>query len=119
VRVSYFLWGDPLINGLAGMQVPPRLYGDLKPPKTGTALQLVADYSHTYFNYSVPTEAGPSKFVGNYGLNTVTLGVNYWMTRNIRLTGNFVHNTFLGNATTPLNGHSSANEFMLRAALAI
>ena len=93
--------------------------GDLKPPKTATALQLVAEYDHTFFDYTAPSESGPSKFAGKYGLNTVTVGLNYWMTRHIRLTGDFVHNTFLGNSVTPLPGRAGSNEFTLRAALAI
>jgi phosphate-selective porin len=119
VRASYFLWGDPLINGLAGMQPLPHLYEEAKPNKTESALQLVAEWDHLFFNYAVPLESGTSKFAGSYGVNTVTLGANYWLTKHVRLTGNFLYNTFLGNAATPLTNSQNSYEFTVRVAVAL
>jgi phosphate-selective porin len=130
-RASYFVWGDPLINGLAGQQVPPRLFGELKPGKTGSALQLVAQWDHVGFNYDADNDPlNKDPFAGRYNVNIYGVGVNYWYTKHIRLTTNFLYDQFSGsgyeksdNVTfkneplAPSGG--SSYEVTFRAALAI
>lgn len=102
VRLSYFVWGDPLINGLAGQQNPPRLYGTLKPGKTDTALQLVAQYEHTALTYTPSGPAAPAdKLSGDFGIDVIGVGVNYWATKHLRLTANALYDTFSGGAIRP------------------
>lgn len=119
-RLSWFAWGDPLINGLAGMQNPPHLFGKLSEGKTKDALQLVAEFDHIDAHYSADLQAGESdKFVGDYGLNVAAFGVNYWYTKHIRLTGNFLYNMWDGVGPKPLATSPNSYEVTFRAALAL
>src|SRR5262249_52952628 len=113
---------DNLINGLGGMQTPPHIYGaGLKPGKTQDALQLVVQYDHVGFDYAAAdgSTAAVDKLVGSYGLNTIGVGVNYWYTKHIRLTANFLYNTFSGVAAHPLGTSENSYELTFRAALAL
>ncbi|MBS2028117.1 MAG: hypothetical protein JST54_09460 [Deltaproteobacteria bacterium] len=131
LRASYFFWGDKLINGLAGMQVPPRMYGDLKPAKTADALQLVVNWDHMNFDYLADNDPNnKDPLAGHYDVSIYGVGLNYWYTKHIRLTTNFLYDVFSGSAyqapgattfkNTPLAPFSgTAYEFTFRAALAI
>lgn len=123
VRASVFVWGDPLINGLGGMQNPPHLVGVLKGPSLSTALQLVAEYDHTRFGVSPNGTPGAndalSKFVGGYSIDTLAFGVNFWGTKHVRFTGNFLYNFFGDSAAKPLVSSTSSYEFMFRTALVL
>ena len=120
-RVSYFVWGDSLINGLAGTQNPPRLFGELKAGKTQDALQLVANVDHLAFSYAAADGADSKKdrLVGDYGFNAYGLGVNYWYTKHVRLTTNFIFESFDGGGPKPQASSTTAYELTFRAALAL
>jgi phosphate-selective porin len=123
LRASVFVWGDPLINGLAGMQNPPHLFGALKGPSLETALQLVAEYDHTKFgvspNGAYTDSQAIKKFIGGYGVDTVGVGANFWATKHVRLTANFLYNFWQDNDAKPLITSTSSYEFMFRTALAL
>lgn len=128
-RASYFFWGDPLINGLAGQQVPPRLFGELKPGKTQDALQLVAQWDHIGFDYTADNDpSNKDALAGRYNVDIYGVGLNYWYTKHIRLTTDFLYDNFSGSAFekadgtakgTPLAPSSHAYEGTFRVALAI
>lgn len=120
-RLSYFVWGDPLINGLGGMQTPNRLYeGALKPGKTESALQLMVEYDHVAFAYSaLGNDAASDTAAGDYGLDVAAIGLNYWATKHLRFTANVLHNSFSGKSATPIAGQSGSWEGTLRAAVAL
>lgn len=120
-RLSYFVWGDPLLNGLGGMQNPAHLFGALKPGKTGDALQLVAQYDHVGFSYAANDGAAASvdKLVGDYAVDSVGLGVNYWYTKHVRMTGDFIYNAYSGPGPRPVVTADSSYEITLRLALAL
>ena len=120
VRASFFVFGDPLINGLGGTQLPPHLIGDLRPNKTGDALQLVAEFDHINFDYLASDLATTASdgLVGNYGLDVLGVGANYWLTKRVRLTSNFLYNIYSGRTAHPLAG-SNSYEITGRVALAL
>ncbi len=119
LRLSYFVWGDPLINGLAGSSGVPHLFGELKPGKTATALQLVAEYDSTSFTYTPGDDSTSDPFAGGYGFRTLGIGANYWATKHVRLTGNFLYNMISGAALTPLASSQTSYELMFRGAVAL
>lgn len=126
VRLSYFAFGDPLINGLAGQQLPPHLFGPLKPGKTDAALQLLVEWNHIAFAYTgdkATENAAETALVGagidgNYGLDVYTAGANLWLTKRVRLTANFNYNVYSGLSAHPLFAPTSY-EVTARAALVL
>jgi phosphate-selective porin len=121
LRVSYFAWGDPLINGLGGTQLPPHITGDERRFKTADALQLVLEWDRMVFYYTGDNgNATPAvdSLVGGYGFDVLSVGVNYWFTKRVRLTANFLYNLYSGITPTPLGG-STSYEFTGRVALAL
>jgi phosphate-selective porin O/P len=122
VRASYFVFGDPLINGLAGMQLPPHPFGVLKPGKMEPALQLVVDYGHlssTYGATSDGVDGTVDPLVGDTNVDAVQVGVNYWYTKHVRLTANFLYNFFSGSAVARVVPVSSTWEAGAPVALAL
>ncbi len=121
LRASYFVWGDRLINGLAGTQTPPRLFGNLKAGKTEDALQIVGEFDHLGFTYSASdgADATADAFVGDYGVDIVAGGVNYWYTKHVRLTANILYYTFTGPGPKPLDSGNNFVEYTFRVGLAL
>jgi phosphate-selective porin len=129
-RASYFFWGDSLINGLAGSQMPPHLFGPLKPGKTATALQLVLNWDHLGFDYLADNDPdGKDPLAGRYNVDIYGIGLNYWHTKHIRITGNALYNKYTGSAYEKDDGTfkntslspfgNSSYELTMRFALAI
>lgn len=119
-RLSYFAWGDPLINGLGGMQNPPHLMGVLKANKTEDALQFVAQVDHVDLEVTpddVPATA--DALMGKRSIDSFGLGANYWYTKHVRFTADFFYNVFGGASKTPRLSGQGAYELTLRAALAL
>jgi phosphate-selective porin len=119
-RISYTAFGDPLINGLAGMQNPPHLFGELKEGKTATALQFVANVDHIAFDYNADNDPNhKDKLAGSYVFNAYGFGTNFWYTKHVRLTGNFIYEVFDGPGPRMNASGNTAYEFALRVALAL
>lgn len=116
VRLSWFAFGDPLINGLAGTQNPPHLFGALKPNKTGDALQFVVQWEHMGWNYAATETVASDKLAGDGGLSILTVGANYWATKRVRLTYNFLYNMPTGTALHPL---AEPNSFQMTGRIAL
>lgn len=119
-RLSYFAWGDPLINGLGGQQLPPHLIGALHENKTADALQLVAQVDHVDLEVTpddVPGTADP--LLGKRTIDSLGVGANYWYTKHVRFTADFFYNLFGEASKTPRLSGNGAYEITLRAALAL
>jgi hypothetical protein len=120
-RMSYFVFGDPLINGLAGMQLPPHVTGEDRSAKTADALQLLVEYDHLGFVYAGDNGGATNAvdpLVGAYLLDVYSVGINYWFTKRVRVTGNFLYNVYSGSTAHPLSGPTSY-ELTGRIALAL
>lgn len=119
-RLSWFAWGDPLINGLGGMQNPAHLFGALKANKTADALQLVAQYDHVDLEVTpddVPSSA--DALMGKRTIDSLGVGANYWYTKHVRFTADFFYNLYGEASKRPRLSSDSAYEITLRAALAL
>lgn len=115
-RASWFVFGNPLINGQGGMQSPPRIFGPLPAPLLDSALQLVAQVDHVGATYSVRDGTADPR-AGDYNLDTLTVGTNYWATRHVRATGNLLFNRFGGTGPAPRKDSRSNIEVMFRLAI--
>ena len=100
---------------------PSRLYGELKPGRTDPALQLVLGYDHVGSTYAADDGATNTvdRFEGDYGIDTFAVGVNYWYTKHVRVTGNFLFNVFSGADARPLASGDTNFEITLRLAVAL
>ena len=117
VRLSWFAWGDPLINGLGGMENPPRL-GDLRPDKTADALQFVVEADRVRLNYVYANPSAPNTTVPA-GVDVLTAGVNYWQTKHVHWTANVAEYDFLERSVSPLVTSRHAYEATARITLAL
>jgi phosphate-selective porin len=115
-RASWFVFGDPLINGQGGMQLPPRIFGPLPPASLASALQLVAQLDHVGATYA-SRDGTAAPLAGDYNLDTLSFGANYWATRHVRATGNVLFNRFGGSSPTPLKDSRSNIEVLFRMAV--
>jgi phosphate-selective porin len=117
VRLSWFVWGDPLINGLGGMETPPRL-GVLQENKTGDALQLAIEVDHLRFQYRQFATPTLTANVTNFGTDVGTAGIKYWQTKHVHWTANFSYYDFLGASVSPLESSRHSYEVTTRFTLA-
>jgi phosphate-selective porin len=97
-QVGYWLFGDPGIVGQPGLQDPPHL--DLSKPsaylggKEEPALFLALRYENTNFDYTSRSDnpaANKGQVLGNYLINSLGLGANYWASRHVRLSLNALY----------------------------
>jgi len=98
VEFGYWPLGNRDINGLPGVQSPPHV--DFSKPEKATperALQLLAKWEQVRLNYSSARRAGTPDATNNDGdirVNAFSLGANYWLTKHVRLTVNYILNQF-------------------------
>ena len=98
VEFGYWPLGNRDINGLPGVQNPPHIDFD-KPEKKNRdrALQLLAKWEQVRVNYSSARRSGTADAKnadGDIRVNAFSLGANYWLTKHLRLTANYVLNVF-------------------------
>ncbi len=108
--ISYYLqlgfWpiGTRDINGAPGYENMPHV--DFKKPvvtKPPRALQLLAKWEQLALTYSSASRAGiadAKNIDGDIKVNAFSLGANYWITKHIRLSANYVLNMFPDSAPT-------------------
>ena len=98
VEFGYWPFGNRDINGLPGVQNMPHV--DLTKPDPVTpprALQLLAKWEQVHMNYSSARRSGtpdPQNMDGDIKVDAFSLGANYWLTKHLRLTVNYVLNHF-------------------------
>ncbi|AKU97091.1 hypothetical protein AKJ09_03755 [Labilithrix luteola] len=97
-QVGYWPFGQRDITGLPGYETPPRI--DWSKPDAAIApraLQLLAKWEQVSLNYQSASRAGTpdSKNIdGDIRANALSFGANYWASRHIRLSLNYVVNMF-------------------------
>jgi hypothetical protein len=67
------------------------------------ALQLLAKWEQLHLDYESASRGGTADAKNIDGLikvNTVSLGANYWATKHVRFTANYIANMFPGSAPT-------------------
>jgi phosphate-selective porin len=98
VELGFWPLGNRDINGLPGVQNPPHL--DFSKPDPATpprALQLLAKWEQVRLNYSSARRVGTpdaQNIDGDIKVDAFSLGANYWLTKHLRFTINYVLNVF-------------------------
>lgn len=98
VEFGYWPLGNRDINGVPGVQNPPHLdFKKADKPTPERALQLLAKWEQLRLNYSSARRSGsadPRNIDGDIRVDAFSLGANYWLTKHLRLTVNYVLNLF-------------------------
>jgi hypothetical protein len=102
--VSYYaqlgMWplGNRDINGVPGYQNPPKL--DFKKPdpvQPAHALQLLVKWEQVFLKYDSASRGGVAdakNIDGRIRADALSLGANFWFTKHVRLSANYVLNMF-------------------------
>ncbi len=123
VELSYWAWGARSIIGANGIQPPPRLNLAKTPPQE-SGLQLVAKGELATADVTLTNASTKDPIPGHYAIRGVQLGVNYWMTKHVRLSADYAFYK-LGDGSAddktllPEAGMSNVNELLARAALVL
>jgi phosphate-selective porin len=98
VELGFWPLGNRDINGLPGYENPPHVdFAKADAPEPKQALQLVLRWEQLNLKYESASRHGvadPSNIDGSIKLNTLGLSANYWATKHIRLTTNYIMNMF-------------------------
>ncbi|HEX3851026.1 MAG TPA: hypothetical protein VHW01_08675, partial [Polyangiaceae bacterium] len=97
VEFGYWPLGNRDINGLPGVQNMPHVDFKKPDPAPERALQLLAKWEQVRLNYSSARRAGsadPNNIDGDIRVNAFSLGANYWLTKHLRVTVNYILNVF-------------------------
>lgn len=102
-ELGYWLVGSRDANGLPGYENHPHLdfSKQATPPKQ--SVQLLVKWEQLNVKYNSASRAGAvdvQNVDGHIKVNALSLGANYWATKHIRLTANYVMNTFPDSAPT-------------------
>ena len=101
--VSYYvqagIWlGKRDVTGLPGYENMPHVdFSKPDPVDQPHAVQLLAKWEQVHLSYTGNSRAGladTKNADGDIKANAFSLGVNYWVSRHIRLTANYVLNMF-------------------------
>jgi len=103
-QLGFWAMGSRDINGLPGYEPLPHL--DLyKPAKEATtALQLLVKWEQIAATYDSAARSGTvakTNIDGDIKANVVSFGANYWATKHVRFSANYVMNMFPGSSATP------------------
>ncbi len=102
VQLAVWPMGGREILGNPGYQNPSHV--DLKKPDAPTlktAVQIVAKWEQLNAKYESASRAGTKDATNNDGsikVNAFSLGINYWATKHVRLSANYVLNMFPSSA---------------------
>jgi hypothetical protein len=90
--------GNRDLNGLPGYENPPHVnFSKADEPEPRHALQLLAKWEQLNVKYSSASVSGvpdPQNIDGSIKVNAFSLGANYWFTKHVRLTANYIANFF-------------------------
>jgi hypothetical protein len=120
-EIWWWAIGDDRIIGEPGLQLPTRFkkFG-VKPPQQGLMLAARLDYlDETVTDYpGTATLPGASQLAGSTRVTALALGANYWYSKRLRLTANYVFNHF-GGDNVNVAKLKDEHEFLFRLAIAL
>jgi phosphate-selective porin len=97
-------FGKRDVNGLPGYENPSHVDFTKKDPPPAHAVQLLLKWEQLNTKYSSATRAGTldpmANIDGDIKVNAFSFGANYWASKHVRLTVNYVLNMFPGSAPT-------------------
>ena len=113
--------GDDTIIGEPGLQLPARFrkFG-VKPPQTGLMFVARFDYLSEDVTFYEGTAAlsNSAALAGTTNVTSFALGVNYWFSKRLRLTTNYVFNHFGGDNVQAAKLQNE-QEFLFRLGIAL
>jgi hypothetical protein len=102
--LGFWAFGKRDINGVPGYGNPPRLdWSKSDPVIPDQALQLLAKFEQVSLTYSSASRTGvvdAKNIDGDIKANAIELGANFWATKHVRLSLNYVYNWFPDSAPT-------------------
>jgi phosphate-selective porin len=121
-QLGYWVFGKRDINGLPGYENPPRLHWGYPDPATpDTALQLLAKWEQVSLAYRSASRAGiadAKNIDGDIKLDALSFGINYWATKHVRLSLNWVYNRFPDSAPVKASAPGGPTQSSTNRALA-
>jgi phosphate-selective porin len=109
VQLGYWPTGDAYLNGIPGDQSPTSIDFSKPDKSPAGALQLLVKWEQLRSEYLSNERSGatPGGIDGKIKVNALSLGANYWIAKAIRLTANYVFNSFPGSKpSTPTPGRA-------------
>jgi hypothetical protein len=103
VQLGFWPLGHRDINGMPGYENPSHVdFKKADPPDPARALQLLAKWEQLNVTYSSASRSNTANAAtdGDIKVNAFSLGANYWATKHVRLTLNYVLNMFPDSAPT-------------------
>jgi hypothetical protein len=97
-QLGYWIWGKPFLSGTPGEARPPKL--DLNRPDPGVppqAVELVVRWEQLRANYDGAARDGVAdarSIDGDIRVDAFSAGVNYWASRHLRLSLNYLYYSF-------------------------
>lgn len=118
-ELGFWPLGNRDINGLPGVQNPPHVDFTKPDPETPPrALQLLVKWEQVRLNYSSARRLGtPDKqnIDGDIKVDAFSLGANYWLTKHLRFTVNYIANLFPDSGPTKASPGGTAQTSANRA----
>jgi hypothetical protein len=103
-QLGFWPLGNRDINGVPGYGNPPRLdYSKADPITPLQALQLLAKWEQVNLAYRSASHSGTvdsKNMDGRIKVNALSFGANYWATKHVRLTLDYILNMFPDSAST-------------------
>ena len=98
VELGYWPIGNRDVNGFPGYENPSHVDFKKPPPATPPqALQFLVKWEQLHATYDSASRSGTalaSNLDGDIKVNAFSVGANYWATKHLRLTANYVVNMF-------------------------
>jgi phosphate-selective porin len=97
-QVGFWPFGNRDINGLPGDEGMQHLnWNRPDPVKPGQALQLLLKWEQVALTYNSASRSGapdPKNEDGNIDVNAFSIGANYWASKHIRVSANYIYDMF-------------------------
>jgi len=117
VQLGWWPLGNRDINGVPGYGKPIHIDFDKQVESPKRALQLLAKWEQLHVNYDSAARGGvvdTTNLDGKIKVNVIELGANYWATKHIRISCNYLFNMFPDSApsssTTPTGPKQSSDQ---------
>lgn len=121
-QLGYWIFGRRDINGLPGYQNPPKLrWGSPDPSTPDTALQILAKFEQVSLKYDSAGRSGVADAKnadGDILLDALSFGINYWATKHVRVSLNYVFNHFPDSAPVKASAAGGPQQSSKNRALA-
>jgi phosphate-selective porin len=116
--LAFWIYGQRDVNGVPGYGNPPRLdWTKSDPVEPLQAVQLLAKWEQIALKYDSASRSGTpdaKNIDGNIKVDALTFGMNYWATKHVRLSLNYIWNRLPASASL-----HELHELLARVAIAL